>query len=240
VPASTQLFVAANFFPRARNAASLRRSAAYARQNRGCGCLCRGGTCCYGCTASNILHPVTIVGLLVVVCVAAMSWCYWTMWVDERVSAAEQWEVYCTVMVTLISVPTLFLLVYAYVDSEKQADFTDVVGDDSLQMLLFANYPESVAYYLQLRSCDAFAQRVRPPPPSTIDPLQRRVFEATYSTALFQAMEQTLLVETLPNSGSRVDWYSNSLSDIWQYYWRRDQYNWSKLLRNYIDCHYLR
>jgi hypothetical protein len=241
VATSTQLFVEANFFPRARNQHSLRRSVEAARSNcNGCGCLCRGGTCCYGCTINAFLHPSAIVGLIIAVCMVGFTWWYWALLVDETAALGDQHEVYWTTLLTLVSVPTLFLLVYASIDSQIETDFSDVVGDDSLQMLLFSSYPESVTYYLQLRSCDAFAQRVQPPPTHTIDRTRQRVFESTFSTSLFQTIQQTLLTDTIPDSGSRADWYSNSLSNIWQYYWRRDQYNWAKILRNYIDRHYVR
>lgn len=39
---------------------------------------------------------------------------------------------------------------YAFVESQKQADFVNVLGFERIEIQLYTSYPESIRYYKQL------------------------------------------------------------------------------------------
>ena len=136
----------------------------------GCGCIGRGGgTCCYGCNRNSLLHPVSIIAFCVLALFIfgsiATGLYMATHALPDGATRLQQWEVYFDVAATLLLAPTLLLVVYAYVDTQHQTSFADTLAFVALQTAAWENYPHSVAFYRQLRSCDPMAQRVQVPPP---------------------------------------------------------------------------
>ena len=249
---STQVFVNGNFMPAGRNLHT--HAVATRRITKGwyCGCLWLTGTCCYECTLNSWLHPAVVIAVLVFLVVVAGTFIYWVYLTDPETSRTDHWEVYFDALETFLSVPTLFLLVYAYVDATHQQDFTDTAGSESLELQLYTNYPHSVRAYRQLYPFDPFVQRIRDPSSSSSLSLgdskttttiefrtAQRVFEKVYADLLLHDMLNALRIETLPNTGRRTTWSSNFLAPFLVEHWYTFRNNWPFVIRDYIERWYL-
>jgi hypothetical protein len=230
---STQAYVSRTLFPAARRARTRARTTERAPA---CGCLCGARVaCCYACTWSNALHPTAIVGILSAILLVLGSAGFWLLWVDPKASAPERWTVYLEMLAAFVAVPTFFLLVYAFIESQKQADFVNVLGFEGIEIQLYTSYPESVRYYKQLYPFDAFVARIALPPTAIVDVNKQELFEATFSDSLLQSIEIALLTKTVQSTGDMAAWRSNFRSPILRCRYALRFYNWMLQTRQFIQ-----
>ena len=172
---------------------------------------------CYWCDANTIKNPAVQVAIGFTLLLVVGAAVYWSLLAKKIThDHAEQWTMFLDIVTAVAFVASLLLLVYGYVATRTVTVVNNVRAFTALETTINDNYPRSIDLYRQMYACDTLVQRIRF---KKVRRKKQRMFESTFSTALFQSMQNVLVVQGVPSVGDHQEWASwfesRSIRRLW-------------------------